>query len=131
VSDPTLERHPLGVSPDDARRASADGRWDWRRIMGLALMFAGATAILVAWYGISDTVDPGEQMPYLASGGLGGAAAIAVGITLLVAREHARDRAALARVLDRLGELERRLDAMVESGTGHSDSRHERARTRG
>ena len=109
MSDVILEHHPLAPAGHLVER----GRPPWRQVVGWLLMIGGAIAVLVAWYGISGTVDPGEQMPYLASGGLGGAAAIGVGAVLVVACEHARDRAALGLVLQRIDELERRLDTLV------------------
>jgi hypothetical protein len=109
VSDAVLEHHPLAP----IRQVVGGGRLPWRQVVGWLLMIGGAIAVLVAWHGISGTVDPGEQMPYLASGGLGGAAAIAIGAVLLIACEHARDRAALGLVLQRIDELERRLDRLV------------------
>lgn len=112
MSDASLEHHPLAP----VRNGTERGQPWWRQVLGWLLMVAGAFSVLVAWYGISGTVDPGEQMPYLASGGIGGAAAIAVGATLVVAGEHARDRAALGLVLERIDELEHRLDALVPGG---------------
>ena len=78
------------------------GSLDWRQAAGGALVGLGFIATIVAWYGVSGTLDPGEQMPYISSGGFGGAALIALGVTLLVGFEHARDRAALRDVLDEL-----------------------------
>jgi hypothetical protein len=72
----------------------------------------GFIATLVAWYGVSGTLDPGEQMPYISSGGFGGAALIALGVTLLVAYEHARDRDALRDVLDELDAVRSRLESV-------------------
>jgi len=109
VIDVSLETHPLAPAGGPVARR----RPPWRHVVGWLLMIGGVVAVLVAWYGISGTVDPGEQMPYLASGGLGGAAAIAIGAVLVVAGEHVRDRAALGLVLQRLDELERRLDPLV------------------
>ena len=62
-------------------------------------------AVIIGWFGVSGTLEPGEQMPYISSGGFGGAALIAIGVTLIVSYEHVRDRDALRQVLD---ELERR-----------------------
>lgn len=79
------------------------------QLLGGALIAGGIVSVVVAWFGISGTLDPGKQMPYLVSGGLGGALAVAIGVVMLVSDEHARDRDALAELLDRLDAL----DAMV------------------
>ena len=115
----TIQRHPF-LGAEEARRAGAGplAALDWRQALGGALLLAGVVAIMVAWYGISGTLDPGKQMPYLASGGIGGAALIAVGVTLLLSFEHGRDRAALHEVLDRLDEIEKRLGAGPQSDNG-------------
>jgi hypothetical protein len=63
-------------------------------------------AIIIAWWQISGTPHPGEQMPPFASGGLGGAALVAIGVLLLNSFEHAQDRQALFEVLERIDEVE-------------------------
>jgi hypothetical protein len=108
-----LEAHPL---LERGRRAphpqAAPGSLDWRQAVGGALVALGFIATLVAWYGVSGTLDPGEQMPYISSGGFGGAALIALGVTLLVAYEHSRDRDALRAVLDELDAVRSRLESV-------------------
>lgn len=110
-----LEAHPLrglasiSASPSGPRQI---GSLDWRQALGIGLIALGILAVIVAWYGISGTLDPGKQMPYISSGGFGGAAMIAVGLTLLSSFEHARDRAALEVVLDRLDEIDQRIGDM-------------------
>ena len=42
--------------------------------------------------------------------------ALAVGVTLLISFEHARDRDALSQVLDELDDLRHRLDSQIEAG---------------
>ena len=123
----TFDRHPLGTLEPDGPASPAPGAagrrgapsapvrgslqsLDWRQAVGGALVVLGMLAIVIAWFGVSGTLDPGEQMPYISSGGFGGAALIAIGVTLLISFEHSRDRDALARVLDELDELRRRLD---------------------
>lgn len=113
-TDPSdLDDHPL---LDRGRRAprprAATGTLDWRQAVGGGLVGLGFIATLVAWYGVSGTLDPGEQMPYISSGGFGGAALIAIGVTLLVAYEHFRDREALRDVLDELDAVRSRLEAL-------------------
>lgn len=85
-------------------------RLEWRQALGSVLVALGSLAIVIAWWQISGTPHPGEQMPSLASGGLGGAALIGLGVILFNSFEHTEDRAALAAVLDRLDELERRVE---------------------
>jgi hypothetical protein len=85
---------------------------DWRQALGGALIVLGMLAIIISWFGVSGTLDPGEQMPYISSGGFGGSALIAIGVTLLISFEHSRDRDALAQVLDELDDVRRRLDAI-------------------
>jgi hypothetical protein len=89
---------------------------DWRQAAGGALVVLGMLGIIIAWFGVSGTLDPGEQMPYISSGGFGGAALIAVGVTMLISFEHTRDRDALAEVLEELDELRQRLDSQGSAG---------------
>lgn len=99
---PDLRSHGLLERGRRSPVPAPQGSLDWRQAAGGALVGLGFIATIVAWYGVSGTLDPGEQMPYISSGGFGGAALIALGVTLLVGFEHARDRAALRDVLDEL-----------------------------
>lgn len=107
-----LARHPLataaGAAPARSERSPVLNGLDWRQAVGGALVALGTLAILLAWWNISGTPYPGEQMPPLASGGIGGAALIAIGVLLLNSFEHVKDREALAEVLLRLDEAEAR-----------------------
>ena len=79
---------------------------DWRQAVGGGLVVLGVIAIVVAWFQIAGTAEVWKQLPYVASGGIGGAALIAIGLTLIVAYEHANDRDAIGRLLVRLDSLE-------------------------
>jgi hypothetical protein len=95
---------------------------DARQVVAIALIALGMVGVVVAWFGISGTLDPGEQMPYLASGGIGGAALIAIGVMVYVSWEHVQDRAALAILLRRLDEVEAALrESTVANGSGPGD----------
>ncbi|MDE0802865.1 MAG: hypothetical protein OSA99_06030 [Acidimicrobiales bacterium] len=121
-----LDEHPLASSaPGEHTEPSERSRrlperttvgslnaLDWRQAVGGAMIGLGMLGILVAWFGVSGTLDPGKQMPYISSGGFGGSALIAVGVTLLVSFEHIRDREALQSVLDELDDVRHRLDAL-------------------
>lgn len=113
-----LGQHPLELNGVDHGSSSSAGRrtasvfnqLDWRQALGGALVGVGVLAIIIAWWLVSGTPYPGEQMPPLASGGLGGAALIAIGVLLLNSFEHVKDREALAEVLARLEAFEARSD---------------------
>lgn len=120
------ERHTPGAPPIRPLAPGSLANVEWRQALGALSLLAGVVAVFVAWFGISGTLDPGKQMPYLVSGGIGGAALIAVGMTLFLSLEHARDRAALDSVLDRLDALEHRLDRLARndgSGDGAANGR--------
>lgn len=61
-------------------------------VLGVVLLVASLAFVVAGWYGASGTLDVGEQVPYLVSGGLGGVALACIGAALYV-------RAALARTL--------------------------------
>jgi hypothetical protein len=83
-------------------------RWVWsavRPVLGWVLAALGGLALLLGWYGVSGQALTAKQLPYLVSGGLTG-----IGLLILagvfLATEDVR------RQLDRLGEVERKVDAL-------------------
>ena len=133
----TLEDHPLAATdtvdqrPTDAgstrRLVLALGRTgttDWRQSAGFGAIGLGAIGIVVSWFQIAGEREIWKQLPYLASGGIGGAAAIAIGIALLIAFEHSADRAALDVVLDRLDDLDNQLQDRLASDAQDIDLEH-------
>ena len=70
-------------------------------------MAAGGLAILVAWYQVRDLPEVFLQMPYLISGGVGGAALIGLGAALLITQDFRDDK-------QRLTELERKISEMED-----------------
>ena len=116
----TLEHPLLGGDHADAILPSVDaerenrrglGALDRRQTLGGVLILAGLLAVLGAWFGISGTNNTTDQLSYLASGGLGGAAFLLIGSILFVSQEHARDREAFAQLDGRLRRLEEGLAA--------------------
>ncbi len=107
--------HPLNArsNPQDYPPARGLTAMDTRQAIAIALIVLGMIGVVVAWFGISGTLDPGEQMPYLASGGIGGAALIAVGVMMYVSWEHVQDRAVLGVLLQRLEAVEAALGDIV------------------
>ena len=110
-----LRTHPLNARSDPQNYPPTRGlaAMDTRQAIAIALIVLGMIGVVVAWFGISGTLDPGEQMPYLASGGIGGAALIAVGVLMYVSWEHVQDRAVLGVLLQRLEAVEAALGDIV------------------
>lgn len=54
----------------------------WDRVAAVVAVVAGILALVLGWLGISDALYPGQQIPYIISGGLVGVVCIAVGIGL-------------------------------------------------
>ncbi len=88
-----------------------------QQAVGVALVLAGVVAMMLGWWGMSGTEDLLHQFSYLMSGGVIGAAVVAVGLTVLLSHEHARDRADLAEVLVRLEQIEGQMCALVDRPT--------------
>lgn len=109
--DPAGWRAPTHVDPDTRRGATAAGdrRPRRREVLAWAFTFAGMLTIGFGWYGISGEANTWRQLPYLLSGGVGGASLVALGVALLVSSEHAHDRDALDVLLDRLDAIEHEL----------------------
>ncbi len=79
----------------DARRFELDPprqRRAGRSWLGTALALAGAVLMFLGWYGVSGTASVGEQLPYLASGSIPGAALI-VAAAIVLARESGQHTA--------------------------------------
>jgi hypothetical protein len=57
-------------------------RAQWDRVAAVAAVAGGGLALLLGWLGISDALYPGQQIPYVISGGLLGLVCVAVGIAL-------------------------------------------------
>lgn len=115
-----LDKHPLlGAVADGEQSFGADAEIaphsiHLRQVVGGVLIFGGIIAVIVSWFGISGTLDPGKQMPYLISGGIGGAMAVAIGVTSLISNEHARDRDSLDELYGRLEAMEATVDGIEE-----------------
>jgi hypothetical protein len=82
---------------------------DWRQVLGGGLVLIGVVMLTAGWWGISGTKNTYDQLSYFLSGGLGGAAAVIIGATILVTYEHYTDRRSISLVDDRLAQLENRL----------------------
>jgi hypothetical protein len=57
-------------------------RLQWDRVAAALAVVAGLVALGLGWVGVSGTVYPAEQIPYLATGGLLGVFALGIGATM-------------------------------------------------
>ena len=90
----------IEVSPDLAARFG-----DPRLPLALVAAVVGAVALLVGYFGVSGTLDPGKQLPYLISGGVGGLFLLGVAASLLFSADLGATRADIARLHDAVAEL--------------------------
>lgn len=99
-SNGTSKRALIEVSPDLAARFG-----DPRLPLALVAGIVGAVALLIGYFGVSGTLDPGKQLPYLISGGIGGLFLLGVAAALLFSADLGATRADLARLHDAIDEL--------------------------
>ena len=109
ASDDTQPRAPrralIEVSPDLAARFG-----DPRLPLALVAGVVGAVALLIGYFGVSGTLDPAKQLPYLVSGGVGGLFLLGVAAALLFSADLGATRADIA-------ELRRSVDDLREQIT--------------
>jgi hypothetical protein len=106
----------IEVSPDLAARFG-----DPRLPLALVAAICGAIALLIGYFGVSDTLDPAKQLPYLISGGVGGLFLLGVAAALLFSSDLGSTRADIARLQatvselsDRIGDLQASLELAPE-----------------
>lgn len=57
-------------------------KYDWARLLAAAAALIGVVLIVAGWAGVSNATITTEQLPYLASGAVGGLFALGVAATL-------------------------------------------------
>jgi len=110
----------IEVSPELGERLR-----DPRLVLALVAAVAGAVALFVGYLGISGTLDPGKQLPYLISGGIGGLFLLGVAAALLFSADLAalrNDIADLRRLVEDLAERDT-TTAAPQSANGTSGRR--------
>ena len=96
-----LTDHPLRVTGQPRRGL------DLTVAIPIAVIVIGAVLLFAGYWGASDTANPGDQIPHLASGTVHGLALVIGGAILLLRREHERDR-------EELRALTARFDAVID-----------------
>jgi hypothetical protein len=107
-------------------------------VLALVAGIAGGVALVLGYFGVSGTLDPGKQLPYVISGGAGGLFLLGLGAALLFSADLAETRADARRTLDEMAALRESVDRLSESvaqiSAGLDEaprSRAKRATTRG
>lgn len=108
------------MSTDDRRDADVAAvrayvREIARPAAGWLLIVAGTVALVAGWFGVSREALVARQVPYFLSGGLGGLAAVVVGVGLTVVHDMRRAGERLDRLDEKLTDLHRVL--LVEAGS--------------
>lgn len=62
-------------------------RANWDRATAWACVAASVVVLFIGWQGVSRAVYPASQLPYVISGGIGGALLLAFGATLLISAD--------------------------------------------
>ena len=79
---------------------------DWRARLGWALVLIGGLLVVAGYIGVSGKETEALQLPYLASGSIGGLAVVAFGSALLIAADVRRDRQRLGQIEGEMLELQ-------------------------
>jgi hypothetical protein len=90
----------IEVSPDLAARFG-----DPRLPLALVAGVVGAIALIIGYFGVSGTLDPAKQLPYLISGGVGGLFLLGVAAALLFSADLGATRADIARLTQTVADL--------------------------
>jgi hypothetical protein len=101
----TGSRALFEISPDLARRFA-----DTRIVLAVLAAIGGAIALFVGYLGVSGTLDPAKQLPYLVSGGVGGLFLLGVAAALLFSADLGSLRGEIAEIRATLERIEARLE---------------------
>ena len=77
-------------------------RIQWDRYTAWGLIILGGIVLLLGWLGISDTVYPAEQLPYILSGGIFGMFLLGIGAMLWLSADLRDEWRKLDRLEDAL-----------------------------
>jgi hypothetical protein len=78
---------------------------DPRIVLAIVCGLGGAVALLLGYLGVSDTLDPGQQLPYLISGGVGALFLLGLSATLLFSTDLGATRREVRELREDIAEL--------------------------
>jgi hypothetical protein len=107
VAEEQPRRALVEVSPELAQRLR-----DPRLALAVVAAACGAVALLVGYLGVSGTLDPGKQLPYLVSGGVGGLFLLGVAAALLFSADLGATREEIADLRDAVDSLTAKIDEL-------------------
>jgi hypothetical protein len=90
-------------------------------VIGVALALLGAVLIGLGWYSVHDKGSVVEQIPYLASGAVGGLAAVIGGISVVYLTRQFRLEREVARLATGQAEIEAAVRTLVAGLGGTAD----------
>lgn len=89
----------------DTEQLRALAREFGRPALGWLLVIVGVVLLIVGWFGVSREALVARQLPYFLSGGLGGLAAVLVGVALVAGNDLRRFSGRLRRLEEQLSDL--------------------------
>ena len=98
-------------------------RLQWDRVAAVVFGVLGAVLLVAGWVGLSGSVFPAEQIPYVASGGLGGIFCLGVAGTLWLGAELSDEWRKLDEICERVDAVI--LEAASAAGNGASANGHD------
>jgi hypothetical protein len=84
------------------------GNWlrlAWDRAAAVALIAAGAVALILGWVGVSGEAFPAKQLPYLISGGIAGVFVLGLGTMCWLSADMRDEWTKLDRIEEALNRL--------------------------
>lgn len=83
-------------------------RWlraNWDRAAAWFCVVLGVVFLFIGWEGVSKSAYPAEQLPFILSGGIGGALMVALGATLLISADLRDEWQKLDRIEKKLDQV--------------------------